>query len=81
MRDLWTIGRHSVILTDAANDALAYAFLVSLKYTDSDKDEKLKEIDALVSDTVESIDPHKEAQELTELLEKSNDRRVFEVKF
>jgi Leucine-rich repeat (LRR) protein/GTPase SAR1 family protein len=46
----------------------------------SDKDEKLKELDALVSDTVESIDPHKEAQDLTELLEKSNNRRVFEVK-
>jgi hypothetical protein len=28
VRDLWTIGRHSVILTDTANDALAYAFLV-----------------------------------------------------
>jgi GTPase SAR1 family protein len=50
----------------------------------SDKDEMLKELDALdalVSDTVESIDPIKEAQKLTELLEKSNNRRVFEVKF
>ncbi len=44
---------------------------------DYDKDEKLKEIDVLVSDTVESIDPHKEAEELTELLEKSNTRFEF----
>ncbi len=34
----------------------------------SDKDEKLKELESLLSDTVEVIDPHQEAQELRMLL-------------
>ena len=41
-----------------------------------DKDENLKELESLLSDTVEVIDPHKEAEELRMLL---NRRREFEV--
>jgi hypothetical protein len=46
----------------------------------SDKDVKLKELEALWC-KIESIDPHKEAQELQLLLQKSNRRREFEVSF
>jgi hypothetical protein len=46
---------------------------------DSDMDTKLKELDMLVSDTVEVIDPHKEAEKLTMMFQKSNRRREFEV--
>ena len=45
----------------------------------SDKDEKLQALASLLSDTVESIDPQKETEELKLLLRKSNRRREFEV--
>ena len=32
VKDLWTIGRHSVILTDAVIDAMSYAFLFTLDF-------------------------------------------------
>jgi len=44
-------------------------------------DEKLKELEMLVSDQVEAIDPHKEAEKLTMLFQKSNRRREFDVSF
>jgi hypothetical protein len=47
----------------------------------SDKDEKLKELESLVSDTVETIKPHKEEQELKMLFQKSDRRREFSVSF
>jgi hypothetical protein len=54
----------------------------SLRNADaSDKDEKLRELESLLSDTVEAIDPHKEAEKLTMLFQKSNRRREFEVSF
>ena len=50
------------------------------KADDSDKSEKLKELESLVYD-IKDIDPVKEEQQLKSLLQKSNKHLEFEVSF